>query len=213
MTTEAKPLRRDAARNRDKLRAAASEVFTAKGLDASLEEIAKHAKVSIGTLYNHFPTREALFDAIFPERVEATEALAREALTSDDAWDGFAGYLEGLFDMLAADRGLRHVMTREYPAAEALTEACHRGFAATEAIVLRAKESGSLRADFEMSDLASVLWAMAHIIDTTADVAPGAWRRFLAFILDGLRSEAAHPIAVEAMRPEQIVEALLGPGD
>ena len=209
MATRTKPLRRDAARNREKLLAAASAVFAADGLDASLEEIARHAEVSIGTLYNHFPTREALFDAILPERINALDELARRALAEPDAWSGFTGYLEGLFDALSRDAGIRHAMTREYPDARLLTESCHRGFANTAALLDRARESGRLRADFAMPDLACLLWSMTRIIDTTADVAPNAWRRQLAFMLDGLRSEAAQRLPVEPMTQDQVSEALM----
>lgn len=206
-----KPLRRDAARNRDKLLAAAAATFTETGLDASLEEIARRAGVSIGTLYNHFPIREALFDAILPERVAVIDRLGHAALAEADPWRGFTGYLERLFSTLAADRGLRHVMTREYPDAERLTEACHRGFATIAALVERARTDGRLRSDFAMSDLACLIWAMTRIIDTTADVAPQGWRRQLAFMVDGLRSDAAQPIPVEAMTAEQVTAALAGP--
>ncbi|MGH8880507.1 MAG: TetR/AcrR family transcriptional regulator [Stackebrandtia sp.] len=209
MATRTKPLRRDAARNREKLLAAASEVFAASGLDASLEEIARHAEVSIGTLYNHFPTRETLFDAIFPERVEAVDHIARRSLSHEDSWLGLTEFLTALFETIARDQGLRHVMTREYPDAQLLTEACHRGYENIAALLDRARESGQLRTDFTMPDLACLLWSMTRVIDATAAVAPQAWRRHLGFVLDGLRTDAAHRLPAEAMTSQQVSEALM----
>ncbi|WP_280251643.1 TetR/AcrR family transcriptional regulator, partial [Nocardia abscessus] len=84
-----KPLRRDAARNREKLLRSAAEVFTEQGLEGSLEEIARRAGVSIGTLYNHFPTRDMLIDALLPPRLAAMDA---ELVYATDLFDGvFAG--------------------------------------------------------------------------------------------------------------------------
>ena len=98
-----RPLRADAARNREKLLAAATRLFGERGLDVPMEHIARRAEVSIGTLYAHFPTRDAFFEAIFPERLAALETLGEKALAEPDPWQGFVGYLEGVFAMHATD--------------------------------------------------------------------------------------------------------------
>ncbi|MFC5121874.1 TetR/AcrR family transcriptional regulator [Amycolatopsis halotolerans] len=84
MATGSKPLRADAARNRDKLLAAATRAFGEHGLDAPLEQIARSAGVSIGTLYAHFPTRDAFVDAILPAQLAALDDLATKALAEPD---------------------------------------------------------------------------------------------------------------------------------
>ncbi|MEU5031846.1 TetR/AcrR family transcriptional regulator [Streptomyces milbemycinicus] len=207
MSPGARPLRADAARNRDKLLAAAAEVFGERGLDAPLEEIARRAKVSIGTLYNHFPTREAFFDAIFPGRLAALDRLAATAAADPDPWNGFVGFVEGMFALQAEDRGLNDAMTKRFPLAPDLNDVCRRGDG-VEQIIARAKDSGQLRPDFEPQDLATLIWAMSKVIGESMDVAPQAWRRCLAFFLDGLRADAAHPIAVPALTAGQLYEAM-----
>ncbi|MEV5707422.1 helix-turn-helix domain-containing protein [Actinoallomurus sp. NPDC052274] len=190
MATGAKPMRADAARNRDKLLAAAVQMFAERGLDAPLEEIARRAGVSIGTLYNHFPTREAFFDVIFPERLGALDRIAATALAADDSWAGFVGFIEGLFTLQAADRGMNDALAQRFPMSSAVKAACRRGFEQAERVIERAKDDGVLRADFESQDLVTLVWAMSQVIRESMDVAPLAWKRHLAFFLDGLRADA-----------------------
>src|SRR5271156_373221 len=82
--THVRPLRQDAARNRDRLLAAAAEVFDAQGLDASVTDIARVAGVGIGTLYRRFPTKEALIDALVHDVLDATIQMARDASVAAD---------------------------------------------------------------------------------------------------------------------------------
>ncbi|WOX11088.1 helix-turn-helix domain-containing protein [Streptomyces sp. N50] len=203
-----RPLRADAARNRAKLLAAATELFGSRGLDAPLEEIARRAGVSIGTLYNHFPNREAFWDAIFPERLAALDRVVESALAAPDPWDGFVGYIEGLFALQAEDHGLNDALAQRFPAAGEVERACHRGFRRAEQIIERARDSGQLRPDFEPEDLVTLIWAMSQVIRESMTTAPDAWRRCLAFFLDGLRTGAAHPIAVPPLTPGQLSEVM-----
>ncbi|MCL8011273.1 TetR/AcrR family transcriptional regulator [Streptomyces sp. AS02] len=175
-------LRSDALRNREKLLVAAAQLFTERGLDVPLEEIAHRANVSIGTLYNHFPTRGAFHDAIFPERLAALDRILRTALEADDPWDGFTGYLHGLFTLHAEDRSLNDAMAQRLPVSDDVHEACRHFFEQSVCIVERAKESGGLRADFELKDLLMLVGATSQLIQQSAD-----WQRFLSFYVDGLR--------------------------
>ncbi|WP_405992056.1 TetR/AcrR family transcriptional regulator [Streptomyces sp. NBC_00986] len=201
-----KPLRADAARNRAKLLVAATELFGERGLDAPLEEIARRAGVSIGTLYNHFPSREAFWEAIFPERLATLERITETALAAPDAWDGFVAYLEGLFALQAEDRGLNDALAQRFRAAPEVEKACHRGFQLAELLIQRARDSGQLRPDFEPEDLVTLIWAMSQVIRESMETAPDAWRRCLAFFLDGLRAGAAHPIEVPPLTQGQLGE-------
>lgn len=185
----AKPLRADAARNREKLLAAATKLFGERGLDAPLEHIAKQAGVSIGTLYAHFPTRQALVDAIFPERLSVLDEIGATALASEDAWQGFTTFVEGLVSLQAEDLGLNDAIARRLPTASEAEQACGRGMGYAAEIIKRAKESGQLRADFWPEDLATVTWAMSQVIRESADDSQ-RWRKFLGFLLDGLREPA-----------------------
>ncbi|MEU4806532.1 helix-turn-helix domain-containing protein [Actinosynnema sp. NPDC023587] len=194
MAAEPKPLRADAARNRAKLLAAATEVFAEQGLAAPLEHVARRAGVSIGTLYAHFPNRRAFQDAIFPARLAVLDRIAETALAEPDPWTGFAGFLEGVFALQAEDHGLNDALAQRFPEGGELAEVCRRGAGHAERIVARAQAAGRLRADFELADLAVVTTAVSQVIRESMGTAPHAWRRCLAFFLDGLRAEAAHPI-------------------
>lgn len=197
-------LRADAARNRDRLVTAATSLFAERGLDAPLDEIARRAGVSIGTLYNHFPTREALFDAIFPQRLAALDSIAAAAAAEPDPWQGFVTFVHGTIDMQTEDRGLNDALAQRVPVSDQVVEACHRGFRHMAEIIDRAKASGQLRADFEVADFATLVWAMSQVITESSTVAPDACRRFLAFFLDGLRADAAHRLDVPALTSDQL---------
>lgn len=192
--TTVRPLRQDAARNRERLVSAAREVFRRKGLDAPLEEIAKDAGVAIGTLYNRFPTRGALVDAALSPLAEQAVDIAELAASASDPWDGFASYMEGICELLAGDRGYADVHRSGVPGTPVIDAALQRTSTLKAAIVARAKEAGVLRADVESSDLVLLMWGIAATADATRDVAPDAWRRHLALLLDGLRPSAAHPL-------------------
>jgi AcrR family transcriptional regulator len=208
MTTSTRRPRRDATLNRQRLLAAASEVFAERGLVAPLDEIARRAGVSIGTLYNHFPTREALLDAIYPDRLADLGEVAEQALTASDPWQGFRTFVLRVFELQAEDRGLNDAMTLRYPNATALSEACDRGFARVADLIERAQQAGTMRQDFTVEDLAFLIWATSRVIAATAGPAPEAWRRYVDLQLDGLRADGAHPLSTPPMTPEQVAAAM-----
>jgi AcrR family transcriptional regulator len=200
-------LRKDAQRNRERLVEAARAVFAERGLDVALEEVARRAGVSIGTLYNRFPTRADLVGAVFADRRETLIGIAEHALAMDDAWAGFVHLVEQVCRMQAADRGYNDLSARSIPQA-APTPALERGHGLMTEVVERAKCSGVLRPDFVLADMAFVTWAITRTIEATADVDPEAWRRHLGFILDGLRAPAAHPLPAPALTDEQVIRIM-----
>ncbi|GAB3879932.1 TetR/AcrR family transcriptional regulator [Kibdelosporangium lantanae] len=178
-------MRTDAARNRDKLLAAAAHEFGAHGLDAPLEHIAKRAGVSIGTLYNHFPTREDFFNALLPERLgPALTEIGTKALATADPWEGFVSYLVGLYELQAHDRALNDAISQRIPLSAEVLAACHQGLEHVTRVIDRAKASGQLRADYSPTDLPPLSAAMSRVITEF----PNDWRRFLAHYVDGLRA-------------------------
>jgi AcrR family transcriptional regulator len=86
-----RPLRRDAALNRQRILQAASEVFTERGLEVSLDEVARRAGVGVGTVYRRFRTKEDLVEALFVDRIDEVAALAEKATQAADPWSGLAG--------------------------------------------------------------------------------------------------------------------------
>ncbi|WP_062980996.1 TetR/AcrR family transcriptional regulator [Nocardia anaemiae] len=204
-----KPLRSDARRNRDALVNAAREVFEERGLDAPLKEIAARAGVAIGTLYNRFPTRDDLIAAAVEDRIEAGGRIAREAIEIQDPWDAFVYLVEKVCELQAADRLLSDLALRGAPS-PAIARAQESGHGLMRRIVTRAQESGALRPDWVLEDIAFITWSHTRIIEATAKIAPEAWRRHLALVLDGLRASAAHPLPVPPITEDQLMQALKG---
>jgi AcrR family transcriptional regulator len=186
MPAETRSRRSDALRNRDRLLATAAALFAERGLEVPLDEIARTAGVSIGTLYNHFPTREALYNAIIPARLAALDRIVARALELEDPWDGFVAYLEGLFALQAEDRSLNDAIAGRRPASDEITQACASNIDDVVELIARAKASGGLRDDFEPTDLVALASAVSQVIHESGD-----WRRFLSFHIAGLRAEAA----------------------
>lgn len=195
-------MRKDAVHNRERLLRAARELFADRGLDVPLEEIARSAGVSIGTLYNRFPTRDILVEAVFADRAATVTELAERALAMDDAWQGFVAFLTGVCELQAADLGYNDL------AARTVAVDGDRGFGLMGEILERAQRSGDLRGDITLADMAFVLWGVAATVRATSKVAPGAWRRHLALALDGLRLAAARPLPVPPMSTAQTRAAM-----
>jgi AcrR family transcriptional regulator len=191
---QSRPLRGDAQRNRDRLLAAARELFAARGVDVAMADIARHAGVSNGTLYNRFPTREDLIEAVFTGRLETMAALASQALADDDPWRGLVGYLTAVCELQADDRGFNEVAARGLPPSPAARRFQEEGQAAISQLLDRAKRAGALREDLALADLAFVIWGISRTVEMTAGLAPRLWRRHLALLLDGFRAEGAHPL-------------------
>src|ERR671915_1320812 len=101
----AKPLRADARRNRERVLKAARAVFADHGIEAQIDDVAKRAKVGVGTVYRHFPTKEALLDAVVRERFEEIAGYAEEALRHEDAWEGFSELIWRAAERNADDLG------------------------------------------------------------------------------------------------------------
>jgi AcrR family transcriptional regulator len=200
--------RRDAQRNRALLIAAARESFAEHGVDARLDEIARRAGVGTGTLYRHFPTREALVEAIFAERVGEFLALAEAGLAEHDAWAGLVGFLEATLELQRSDRVLKEIFLRYPPGEGRLAETRAQMRAQFDELIGRAREQGSLRPDFTVGDLALLLWSFAPVMDATADTAPEVWRRHLHWLLDGLRAEAATPQTQPPLDDDQLSESM-----
>jgi AcrR family transcriptional regulator len=190
-TTTKPPLRRDAQRNRDRILAATRAAFQERGLEVGVDEIARRAGVGMGTLYRHFPTKDALIDAVVDARFAELTALAEEALEAEDAWEGFAGFLDAAVRLQATDRGFKDALAARGRDERRVKAARRRLHTVIERLVARGREAGAVRADFVTEDVTVLLWATGRIVERTADLVPDQAVRFLAMHLDGLRPEAA----------------------
>jgi hypothetical protein len=115
--------------------------------------------------------------------------------------------MEGTCALFARDRAYADMYRSRVPAVPVIAAAQQRLTAIKADIMTRAKSAGVLRADIEPADVAVIVWSVASTMDATRDVAPDAWRRYLALLLDGLRPEAAHPLPVPPLTPAQLRNA------
>ena len=187
----ARPLRRDAERNRQRLLDAAREVFAARGVDVTLDDIARHAGLSVGALYRHFPGREELVEALFDTKLDEIADWAEQARHDPDAWAGLTGFLQRTTSAMAADRGLRDVLFSRTYGHDRVERARERLAPAIDALVARCQRDGAVRADLTGADIALVQFMIAALIEYTEPVDPDLWPRYLALVLDGLRHEGA----------------------
>ena len=188
-----RPLRADARRNREAILAAAKIVFARCGADAQMDDIAKKAKVGVGTVYRHFPNKEALVLALVADRFEQIAGFIIEGLDDPDPFHALCRAMERGAELAASDRGLSALFAQQ--SREVLETAKCRAdmFAAGEELVRRAKASGQLRPDFEFADIGVLMCGVTNAMHQLAPDArtPGPWRRHLQIVLDGMRARAA----------------------
>jgi len=219
----AQPLRADAERNRCQLMNAALSVFAERGLDAPLDEIARRAGVGNATLYRRFPTRCDLVAAVFLDVMREIADAGTGALAEPDPWAAFTGHLTFLCEMQAANRAIADLLTAAVSGMPELERLRAKALGALTELIDRAKACGDLRADFGHQDVVLILMANAGLIERTAGAAPGAARRHLSYVLDGLRAQvpgrAAARAGAQAREPirapvppspgeEQVIEAM-----
>ena len=209
-TADRRPLRRDAERNRQRILQAAREVFAERGLGVTLDEIARHAGVGVGTVYRRFADKEALIDALFEDRIGELVAIAEQALTEDDAWEGLLRFLDRSLAMQSADRGLKDVITSSTHGHDRVAQARARMAPLVTQLVHRAQAAGELRADLEPTDVPVITLLLALVADFTSDVVPELWRRYLTIVLDGLRTrrEGPSPLPVDALDLDELGDAM-----
>ncbi|MEN3284768.1 MAG: hypothetical protein V7607_5908 [Solirubrobacteraceae bacterium] len=208
-TSAARPLRRDAERNRHRILEAAAEAFAERGLTITMDDIAEHAGVGVGTVYRRFPQKELLIEALFEERVGELVALAERALEEDDPWEALVGFLEGAQALQATNRGLKELVLSTTHGRERVACVRERLSPLADALVARAQASGQLRPDLDGTDLPVIQVMLGAVVDVTREVAPETWRRMLAIVIDGLRAREPHtPLPAPALDAEQIVHTM-----
>ncbi|EHN09394.1 transcriptional regulator TetR family [Patulibacter medicamentivorans] len=205
-----RPLRADAERNRRRILQAAREVFTEQGLGVTMDDIAKHAGVGVGTVYRRFPEKGELIDALFEERVSEIVALAEEGLTIEDPWEGFVHFLRGQLELQAADRGLKELLISHGHGSNRVTAARSRIAPIAIQLFTRAQQAGVIRADVAPTDVPMIGMTLGSLVDYTRESHPDAWRRLLAIVLDGLRvqPEVGTPLPAEPLTFEQLDQSM-----
>jgi AcrR family transcriptional regulator len=185
-----RPLRADARRNRERILESARELFAENGAEAQIDDVAQHAGVGVGTVYRHFPTKEALMVELVRRQFRLFADRAREALeTLKDDGDSFAaleGVLRGNAATTAGDAAVQYAMAGagEHIWTQVDGEKDEL-MVTTEALLARARRAGTIRSDAQASDIAML---MCGVCSTMGRDGPGFdWRRHLDLAVDALR--------------------------
>jgi AcrR family transcriptional regulator len=206
----ARQARKDSVRNRALLVAAAREVFAQHGFGATLDDIARHAGVGVGTAYRHFPNKQAIAAEVLTDATEQIVTDARHALTIEDPWNALVDFFERTAERQAADRGLYEALTG-HGDARAQERLWPVIIAAVTELFDRAVRAGVVRPGAAAQDVAALLVMMGPAYELSRRIEPGLWRRYLQLMLDGLRATDRPALEVSAP-PLDAVEAIIAVG-
>jgi AcrR family transcriptional regulator len=178
--------RADAIRNRERVLEAAKMVFSQGGPEASLEAVARHAGVGIGTLYRHFPTREALYEAVYRREVEQLVELAKHLETKIAPVEALRHWLQAGVEFMATKKGMAAALaTAAHGSSELVAYSLDRLTWAVGELLQRAAAAGEIRGDIDPEDLLRALVGMCYAHDGTG------WQakvlRLVDVFIDGLR--------------------------
>jgi AcrR family transcriptional regulator len=182
-----RPMRADAARNRQQIVDAARAVISELGTDVNMEVLAARAGVGIGTMYRHFPSKQALVDELVSLILGDLIVTARAAV-AEDAPGGLEVFLRALGQSFADHRGYASKLMGHTKADWAKTL---RGL--MDQLLVQAKQHGAIGPDIELGDVMALAWALRGIVETAGSVAPRAWERHLEIQLAGMISADLHP--------------------
>jgi AcrR family transcriptional regulator len=206
MATESRTptLRADAERNRRRLIDAAAELFSERGVEVTIAEIRERAGVGQGTVFRHFPTKEHLMAEVMRERMTKLTQLATERLEADDPVEGLRDFMVAAAQSKAVDQEIYRLIC-ETNALRAEDERALRrelvGY--VRQLLRRAQDAGAIRDDVEPEDILLLETAARQAGEALGGVAPDLWRRYLDIVVDGLRTEGAHPLSHPAPTDEQ----------
>ncbi|TJZ79392.1 TetR/AcrR family transcriptional regulator [Rhodococcus oryzae] len=202
----ARPLRADAERNRRKILDAAMDLFASRGLDITLDDVARHAKVGVGTVYRRFTCKQELVDGVFEQSMDQIAEAAEAALRREDPWAALVDFIGLTSEWMSLSRGLGDVFFTNDEGREQVACARQRITPAIQQLVDRAKEAGTLRPEIQVNDLFAVSCMLDAVIDFGRPVSPDTWRRYLSLVLDGMRAEGAtrDPLPLAPLTDEQV---------
>lgn len=207
--TTCRPLRKDAQRNRTRVLDAARELFASKGLEPSLNDIAHHAGVGVGTVYRRFASKEELLEAIFEDGMNQLADLAESALRQEDSWQGFATYVEQMCELTATDRGLREIAFSKGYGGNRVSAVQDRLVPLLKQLVERARADGHLRPGLSNTDMPIFGLLSGTVSEFAGHVDAELWRRYVALLLDGMRNRGDQaPLPVPALDDDGVEAAM-----
>jgi AcrR family transcriptional regulator len=184
-----RPLRADARRNRAKVLEAAEELFTSEGLGVPIDEVARRAGVGVGTVYRHFPAKQALFEAIVLAHIEALVQRGEELCTAQDPGAALFTFISELVDLAVKRKDLSDELARAGVRSEQLLsgvkERLERCF---EVLLERAQDSGAVRLDINRSDVTALV--MGTCVAASQPGCSEATQRLVGVLCDGFRARA-----------------------
>jgi AcrR family transcriptional regulator len=195
-TAETPALRADADRNRRRLLTAAREVFAEHGLDVTLDDIARHAGLGVGTAYRRFPNKGVLVEELLVEQITTMRDIARRQLSAPDPIAGLRSYVEEVVELQVADRSLKQVLFASDHGKKRVVEARAGLAPAVTALVDRARDAGLLRDDVLASDIAMITLMLSVVVDFGRGHEPELFRRYLDWLIAALLTDGAptvHP--------------------
>src|SRR3954469_19896472 len=182
-----RPLRADARRNRERVLCAARAVFAAQGHEAQMDDVARQAQVGVGTVYRHFPTKEALISALALEAFERVAAAARESLELADPWEALTKTLWAGAEILAGDRALAELMAH-LPGPIVQGADVEQDLSnSMDTLIERAHAAGVLRPGVIRDDVVMVMCGIGAATRKNHQCAE-AWRRHVTIVIDGLKA-------------------------
>jgi AcrR family transcriptional regulator len=156
-----------------------------------MEELARRAGVGVGTVYRHFPTKEALVGALVDDYFATLAAEAEKALTVEDPWEAFEGFMWRAAEVLGANRALSEV-TADGQMREGAMRAGVHGIVSE--LIGRAQRAGVVRPDVSGDDVPMIMCSLGRVQMLGGGGDGAAWRRHLSIMLDGLRADGARPL-------------------
>lgn len=182
-------LRADARRNREKIVVAASAAFAESGLDVQVEDIARRAGVGVGTLYRHFPTKDALVEALAEQHFDRLADTVERALDErGDEWETFAATIWSAANAMAGDSAWCEIVAGHPSAVQTASRGKQRLTGVTATLIARAQAAGVMRADATVTDISTIMCGFGHVAAAQRAGAPLDWERYLTIALDGLRA-------------------------
>jgi AcrR family transcriptional regulator len=185
-------------------------LFATQGLEVTLNDIAHHAGVGVGTAYRRFSNKEEVIEALFEESIEDMVRVAEETLAAPDAWEGLVSYLERSLSMRFGDRGLSQILNNPALGNARVAELRDRIAPLHKALVDRAKEQGFVREDLDQNDIIFIQVALSPIMERSRTIEPDLYRRYLTLFLDGIRAgnRVQTPLPTGPLTVDQTHEAM-----
>jgi AcrR family transcriptional regulator len=183
--TAQRPLRADARRNRERVLAAARETFASDGLDAQMDDVARRAGVGVGTVYRHFPTKEALVEAVAAAGYAEICTIGREALDQEDPWQAFSDFMWRGARLHRDDRAQCEINTSRPDVIRRVAGDKRELLGLVAQLIERGQRAGVVRADLSADDMPMIWCSLGAAQQRSED---DRWERYLEVVLDGLRA-------------------------